>query len=210
MTGCKSIFHSIKMSPNFKTTQVVCFVDGETILHITGIGAILIKVYIYTIEIENLLYVPQLDETLFSITEHIKINNCSFIGNDSKYILSFLNFSILVMIINEVFFPFEIVSHRMKQLPSFSTKLSNQIIINTIGHNKKNESSLIDIPSTIQFKSDSVWSNSKIHSPTLEPNSMISIKDAINSPKDNIYSKAINAAGNFVQQYKKDCCRFIW
>ena len=59
------------MSPNFKTTQVVCFVDGETILHITGIGAILIKVYIYIIEIENLLYVPQLDETLFSITEHI-------------------------------------------------------------------------------------------------------------------------------------------
>ena len=25
------------MSPNFKTTQVVCLADGETILHITGI-----------------------------------------------------------------------------------------------------------------------------------------------------------------------------
>jgi len=31
---------------------------------------------------------------------------------------------------------------------------------------------------------------------------MILIKDAINSPEDNIYSKAINAAGNFVQHNK--------
>ena len=137
MTWKKSILHSIKILLNSKTTQVVCLVDGVTTLHITSLRTILVKLCIYTIEIENLLYVPQLDETLFSITEHVKINNCSFIGNDSKYILSFLHFSILVMIINEVFFPFEIVSHRMKQLPSFSTKLSNQIIINTIGHNKK-------------------------------------------------------------------------
>ena len=65
--------------------QVVILVDGSTTLPICGVDIIRLKIGIYILEIYNVLYVPRLDDTLFSITEHIKYNNCLFIGNNNKY-----------------------------------------------------------------------------------------------------------------------------
>ena len=70
-------------------------------------GTIRLKIGIRILEIENMLYVPRLDDTLFSITEHIKYTHCLFIGDDNKSTLNFLTFSIPAIIINEVSIPYE-------------------------------------------------------------------------------------------------------
>ena len=46
--------------------------DGSATLLICGMGTIQLKIGIHILEIENVLYVSRLDDTLFSITEHIK------------------------------------------------------------------------------------------------------------------------------------------
>ena len=73
----------------FPSNQVVVLADESTTLPICGVGTIRLKIGIHIPEIGNELYVPRLDDTLFSITEHIKYTNCSFIGDDKKYALNF-------------------------------------------------------------------------------------------------------------------------
>ena len=89
MTGDMHIFLTLTIQLMFPSNQVVVLVDGSTTLPICGVGAIRLKIGIYILEIENMLYVPRLDDTIFSITEHIKYSNCSFIGNNNKYTLIF-------------------------------------------------------------------------------------------------------------------------
>ena len=72
----------------FPSSQIVALTDRTIVLPICGVGTIRLKFCIYILEIENVMYVPRLNDTLFSITEHIKYNNCSFIGNNinTRYI----------------------------------------------------------------------------------------------------------------------------
>ena len=52
----------------------------------------------------------QLKDTLFSVTEHIKSKDCSFMGINKQYTLTFPKFSVPAMIINEVFIPINFVN----------------------------------------------------------------------------------------------------
>ena len=68
----------------FPSNQVLCLIDEVTTLPICGVDTIRLKIDIYILEIENVLYGPRLKDTIFSITEHIKYNNCSFIGSNTN------------------------------------------------------------------------------------------------------------------------------
>ena len=127
MTGNGSIFRSIKILPNSKITKVICLTDSVTTLPITSTVTILIKVGIYTIKIENFINVPQLDDTVFSVTEHIKIKNCSFTENNSKHILSFPNSSSPSIFISEDSIIFELVSHEMKKITIIFLRMSQVV-----------------------------------------------------------------------------------
>ena len=65
---------------NVPFNKVLCLIDEVTTLPICGVDTIRLKIDIYILEIENVLYGPRLKDTIFSITEHIKYKNCSFIG----------------------------------------------------------------------------------------------------------------------------------
>ena len=95
MTGDINMFLTLIMQSTFSSNHVVVLIDRSTTLLICGVGTIWLKMCIHILEIKNVLYVPRLDDTLFSITEHIKYKNCSFIGDDNKYTLKFPTFLFL-------------------------------------------------------------------------------------------------------------------
>ena len=128
-----------------------------------------------------MLYVPRLDDTLFSITEHIKYTHCSFIGDDNKYTLKFLTFSIPAIIINEVFIPYEYVPNNNKVI-SFSTKSSHDILNNNDQHTNN---IITSKPSTTEISISSSNSYSTTHSPMSEPHNRKICEDIT-------YSKARN------------------
>ena len=117
------------MQSTFPSNQVVVLADGITTLPICGVDIIQLKIGIYILDIENMLYVPRLDDTLFFITKHIKYNNCLFFGNNNKYTLTFPTLSIPAMIINEVFITYEYVPNN-NRLMSCSAKSSHDILNN--------------------------------------------------------------------------------
>ena len=149
----------------FLSNQVVVLADGSTILPICEVGTIWLKIDIYILEIENVLYVSRLDDTLFSITEHIKYKNCSFIGDNNKYTLHVSTFPIHVMIINEVLISYEYAPNNNKVM-SCSTKSSHNILNNNDQHTNNITTT---IPSTIEISISSSNSYSTIHSPMSEP-----------------------------------------
>ena len=78
------MFLALIMQSMSPSNQVIMLADGVTTLPVCGMDNIWLKIGIYIVEIKNVLYVPRLDDTLFSITEHIKYCNCSFIGNNNN------------------------------------------------------------------------------------------------------------------------------
>ena len=132
-------------------------------------GTIRLKIGIRILEIENMLYVPRLDDTLFSITEHIKYTYCLFIGDDNKYTLNFLTFFIPAIIINEVSIPYEY-------------KISHDILNNNDQHTNN---IITTIPSTTEISISSSNSYSTTHSPMSEPHNRKICEDIT-------YSKARN------------------
>lgn len=61
--------------------------DGMTKLPVMGKGTIKIYIELHVVELQNVLFVPTLEDTLFSITEHIQILNCSLTTEKNKYTL---------------------------------------------------------------------------------------------------------------------------
>ena len=68
--------------------------DGLTQLPIHSVGSIVVIINNNLIQIDAVLYMPGLDDTLFSVTKHIKTKGCSMIAKDNQYLLSFPNFTI--------------------------------------------------------------------------------------------------------------------
>ena len=56
----------------------------------------------HVVELHNVLFVPDLEDTLFSITEHIQSPNCSLKAEKNKYTLSNPTFNIIAKLDNEV------------------------------------------------------------------------------------------------------------
>ena len=73
MTGDINSFLTLIMQSMFPSNQVVVLADGSTTLLICGVGTIRLKIGIYILENENVLYVPRLDDTLFSIMNILSI-----------------------------------------------------------------------------------------------------------------------------------------
>ena len=150
----------------FTSNQVVILVDRSTTLPICGVDTIQLKIGIHILEIETVLYVYRLDDTLFSITEHIKYKYCPFIGDDNKYTLKFQTFSIPAKIINEVFIPYEYAPNNNKVMP-FSTKSSHNVLNNNDQHTNNIITTIP--PFTIEITISSSNSYSTIYSPMSEP-----------------------------------------
>ena len=68
--------------------------DGTTKLPIIGKDTIRIYIESQVVGLHNVVFVPELEDTLFSITEHIKSLNCSFKAEKNKYTLYYSKFSI--------------------------------------------------------------------------------------------------------------------
>ena len=54
------------------TNSYVTLGDGTTKLQVLGKGTIKINIVTFVVELHNVLLVPDLEDTLFSITEHIQ------------------------------------------------------------------------------------------------------------------------------------------
>ena len=114
MIGDINMFLTLVMQSIFPSNQVIILADGIIVLPLCGVDTIWVKIGIYILEIRNVLYAPRLDDTLFSITEQIKYNNCLFIGNNNTYTLEFPTFYIPAMIINEIFVTYKYVFNNNK------------------------------------------------------------------------------------------------
>ena len=84
------------------TDSYVTLGDGTTKLQVSGKGTIKINIETFVIELHNVLLVPDLEDTLFSITEHIQSPNYSLTADKNKYTLFYPTFNILARLDNEV------------------------------------------------------------------------------------------------------------
>ena len=73
MIGGINMFVTLTMQLMFPSNQLVVLVDVSTTLPICWVGAIRLKIGIYILVNENVLYVPRLDGTLFSIMNILSI-----------------------------------------------------------------------------------------------------------------------------------------
>ena len=101
ITGNKNIFPKITHVAN----KSVILGDGSAKFSVLGIGVIYISIGNYYIQLHDVLYVPQLQDTLFSITEHIKYELCKVDASNNKYNLIFPTLHIRSLIVHEVFIP---------------------------------------------------------------------------------------------------------
>ena len=59
--------------------------DGKSMLPVLGIGQIdFLTDSDERIILENVLYVPELKDTLFSIRDHLRFQGCNLVGKDGK------------------------------------------------------------------------------------------------------------------------------
>ena len=84
------------------TDSYITLGDGTTKIHVSGKGTIKINIETFVIELHNVLLVPDLEDTLFSITEHIQSPNCSLRVEKNKYTLFYPTFNIIARLDNEV------------------------------------------------------------------------------------------------------------
>ena len=124
LTGNIKLFHTLNLQLDNNLINVVPLVDGNTTLPIHGVGNITINIGIHKITIKNVLYVLQLKDTMFAVTEHIKTKDCSFMGINNQYTLTFPKLSVPSMIINEVFIPINYVNTYFEKKQSISNKIN--------------------------------------------------------------------------------------
>ena len=94
--------------------------DGTTKLQVMGKGIIRIYMDTHVVELHNKLFVPDLEDTLFSITEYIQSNNFSLNAENNSYISHYPTFNIKAEMDNEVHVNITPYSD-LKILPDFTT-----------------------------------------------------------------------------------------
>ena len=88
MSGNKSYFVTLILFPD--KTRVVLLGDGSTKIPVHVIGTIDIIINEkYRIKLHNVLYVPDLADTLFSVKSHMKYLHCSFLAANNNITLNF-------------------------------------------------------------------------------------------------------------------------
>ena len=124
MSGLLSLFITLTNVKN-------CYVtlgDDTVKLHVIDKGAIHVCIYSHVVGLQRLFFIPDLDDTLFSVTEHIKVTNCSLKTEKSSCILHYPIFSIKPKLDNEVYMNITLCSD-LKILPDFTidqTTMVNQ------------------------------------------------------------------------------------
>ena len=99
MTGNKSLFTSLLPLPSPK---FVILGDGRTTTPIEALGTIDILIGKYRIILHEVYYVPSLQDTLFSIKQHMSYHQCTFHAEDDNMTLTFPQFSLTADTTNEV------------------------------------------------------------------------------------------------------------
>ena len=96
------------------------FKNCTTKLHIIGKSPIRVYMDSHVVELQHILFVPNLEETLFSVTKHIQSPNCSLKTDKNNYTLHYPTFSIKAKLNNEV--QVNITSYSdLKIQPDFTT-----------------------------------------------------------------------------------------
>ena len=201
MIGNIKLFNTLHLQLDNNLINIVHLADGNTTLPIHGVGNITINIGIHKITLKNVLYVPQLKDTLFSVTEHIKTKDCSFMGTNNQYILIFPKFSVPTMIINEVLLYFEkkkSISNKINMNKKYHELMENiSDNISLISKQTKetlttmnevkindylNQTTIYDtnnnIPQCIVNQNSTKSSYSSIHSPASEDNKGININNS--------------------------------
>ena len=101
MSGILSLFTTISYF-NDNSPRNVILGDGTSTLPMLGFGSIDITINNYRIILDNVLYIPKLNDTLFSIKEHVRFPQCSFYCVDNKATLSFKDIDFILSINQEI------------------------------------------------------------------------------------------------------------
>ena len=93
MPGILNLFTAIKHLPkNYK--EIVILGDGVTKLRVHGIGTIAVEIQNKLIELHNVLYFPDISDTLYSIIEHGHQPDCSFVIKNGATTVGFPTFAL--------------------------------------------------------------------------------------------------------------------
>eukprot|EP00957_Ditylum_brightwellii_P201914 15327791-Ditylum_brightwellii.AAC.1 len=93
MSGLLKLFKSLHLFPSVYNGYVVLG-DGSTKLPICGIRSIIINVQNKIIQLDGVLYVPDLQDMLFSTLQHGRYPDCSFLIKGGCATLEFPNFKL--------------------------------------------------------------------------------------------------------------------
>ena len=95
MVNDLKLFTHLRKWPVNAATNHVLLADGSTRTKISGVGTVKFSLPNSTvIEMENILYVPSLSSSLFSVRQHIAYNNCKMRSEGNTLRLIFPNFTI--------------------------------------------------------------------------------------------------------------------
>ena len=126
MSGLEHIFSHIDLwDETDPITKVVTLGDGTTTLPIKGSGTVQIVMNGHHVSLHDVLYVPALKDTLFSIKEHSTHRGCAFISENATATLFFPKFEVPVSTADEFELAFTIPSSNSS--PEFNTEFSPRI-----------------------------------------------------------------------------------
>ena len=80
--------------PPSAKVQDVLLADGTSRAPIRGIGSIIFSINSFIVRLHNVLYVPTLSTSLFSVKEHAQYDGCSLRIEHNRYFLSFPSYTI--------------------------------------------------------------------------------------------------------------------
>ena len=106
-----------------------CYVtlcNGTTKINVMGKSLIRVYMDSHVVELQHIFFVPNLEDTLFSVTEHIQSSNCSLKTEKNSYTLYYPTFSINAKLDNEV--QVNITSYSdLKIQPDFTTDQTTMV-----------------------------------------------------------------------------------
>ena len=123
MSGNKSLF--VQYYPA-QDTQFVLLGDGSTTIPISGKGTIDYIVDSHRIILHNVYYVPQLEDTLYSIKQHITFLDCNFHAEDNIMTLKYPTFTLQASIEDEVQVTLLPTPAKSKSPSCFNSKFAQQ------------------------------------------------------------------------------------
>ena len=159
MSNCRYSFDSFHPWPASAKVQHVLLADGTSKAPIQGIGSILFSINDFAVRLHNVLYVPTLSTSLFSIKEHAQYQQCSVRIQDNRYFLTFPTYTIKKTIGEELSITVKLPHQCLDtihfdsstaQLASNSSHTSNESLFHhlTALRANTNPSHTIDIPPT--------------------------------------------------------------